>query len=251
MAHPLKCTYSKMIDRCHNPKHVYFRNYGGRGISVCEEWRGDGGFERWLDYVGPKPSPKHTLDRVDNNRGYEPGNVRWATATQQQRNRRDARMLVAGEVKEHLCDAADRLGISESTMTSRLAKGWSIDRLLATPVAKTERLIEFNGETLNVAQWADRLGIARQTLLNRLDLLQWPVERAMTTGARPMKRSGRPRKEAITLSLNGVTKTRAQWAKELGVSDSAISARIKLGWSMERALTTPPGPSGPKKSPPK
>src|SRR5690242_5139567 len=63
--------------RCHNPSHGSFERYGGRGISVCEEWRDS--FAAFRDHIGPRPSAAHQIDRIDNSRGYEPGNVRWVT----------------------------------------------------------------------------------------------------------------------------------------------------------------------------
>lgn len=76
-----------MQDRCNNPKCTGYRHYGGRGISVCQEWQDS--FLAFLEHVGPRPSPKHSIDRYpDNNGNYEPGNVRWATWSQQMRNRR-------------------------------------------------------------------------------------------------------------------------------------------------------------------
>lgn len=77
------------IRRCHSPKSSSYANYGGRGLAVCDEWRDkERGFERFYAHVGPRPSPKHSLDRIDNSRGYEPGNVRWADKKTQTANRR-------------------------------------------------------------------------------------------------------------------------------------------------------------------
>lgn len=76
--------------RCLNPNSTFYHRYGGRGITICAEWRDD--FAAFLEHVGPRPSPDMSIDRIDNDRGYEPGNVRWATQTQQVRNR-DTRSL--------------------------------------------------------------------------------------------------------------------------------------------------------------
>lgn len=85
-----------MQRRCYDTTHVAYKHYGGRGITVCPEWRDTHtGFKAFLDYIGPRPSPKHTIDRVDNDAGYLPFHpttgerqVRWATASEQRANQR-------------------------------------------------------------------------------------------------------------------------------------------------------------------
>jgi hypothetical protein len=87
-------SWRAMNERCYNPKAIKYAYYGGRGIRVADEWRGEDGFRRFMEHIGPKPEPKrlYTLDRYpDTNGNYEPGNVRWATWSQQQRNRRPAK----------------------------------------------------------------------------------------------------------------------------------------------------------------
>ena len=78
--------WRSMKTRCYNPNHHKYPLYGGRGIIVCDEWLND--FAAFYAYVGPRPSMKHTLDRIDGDRNYEPGNVRWATPLEQRHNRR-------------------------------------------------------------------------------------------------------------------------------------------------------------------
>jgi hypothetical protein len=83
---PEHVAWQNMIARCERPSHPEYYRYGGRGIKVCDEWRKR--FDAFIDYIGPRPSKKHVLDRIDNNGNYEPDNVRWVTHSQSNTNRR-------------------------------------------------------------------------------------------------------------------------------------------------------------------
>lgn len=89
-----------LIHRCESPTDAAYKNYGARGISVCDEWKGLGGFERFLTHIGLKPSPDLTIERIDNNGNYEPGNVKWGTRVEQGQNRRGViNIIYEGENK--------------------------------------------------------------------------------------------------------------------------------------------------------
>lgn len=94
--HPLRGSWLNMIQRCYNSNAVSYANYGGRGIIVCDRWRfGEGGrpaFACFVDDMGPKPTPEHSIDRIDNDGNYEPGNCRWATRVEQSQNQRPKRV---------------------------------------------------------------------------------------------------------------------------------------------------------------
>jgi len=79
-------SWAGMRQRCHNPRNPNFKNYGARGIRVFEQWQRS--FAAFRFWVGPSPSPQHSIDRIDNDGHYEPGNVRWATPKEQNANRR-------------------------------------------------------------------------------------------------------------------------------------------------------------------
>ena len=120
-----------IIGRCHNPRSDHFPKYGGRGITVCDRWRQS--FDNFLADLGPAPSPEHSLDRVDNDRGYEPGNCRWATRGEQARNKRNNRFFTHDGRTMCMEDWSKELGLSPGTLARRLKWGWSVERALTTP----------------------------------------------------------------------------------------------------------------------
>lgn len=90
--HPLYQKWEAMMDRCYNPNRNRYARYGGRGIKVCERWHNAANYIADIEALGPRPSAAHTIDRIDNDGHYEPGNVRWLDQTNQnfnQANRRD------------------------------------------------------------------------------------------------------------------------------------------------------------------
>jgi len=128
------CSWKRMIARCYKPGDPVYKHYGGRGITVCEEWRES--FSRFLADVGPRPpNPPgrkrfYSLDRIDNNGNYEPGNVKWSTPKQQSRNTRRNRPVVIGGEVRFLMDVCIEYGVSYLMVRSRLASGYSLEEAL-------------------------------------------------------------------------------------------------------------------------
>lgn len=127
-------SWNAMMQRCHNPNSTSWPDYGGRGISVCEQWHGPIGFNRFLAYVGPRPKG-HSIERIDNAKGYMPGNVRWATQKEQMNNRRVSKLISFNGLTLNARDWASKLGMGKNTIDARLKAGWSIERALTTPAA--------------------------------------------------------------------------------------------------------------------
>lgn len=128
---PEWAVWCDMRKRCTKWKHPYFARYGGRGITVCERW---GTFENFFTDLGPRPSTKHTLDRIDNDGNYEPGNVRWSTRREQARNRSSSRMVTAFGKTQPLAVWAKERTLKSSTIRMRLTRGLSAEEALAQRV---------------------------------------------------------------------------------------------------------------------
>lgn len=129
---PEYMAWDSMKARCRNPKHAAYARYGGRGIAIYKEWITS--FPSFLAIVGRRPSSLHSLDRYPNKDGnYEPGNVRWATHREQQRNQASNVLLeFRGEI---MCKSAwaERFGMRRTLLQKRLDAGWTIEKALTTP----------------------------------------------------------------------------------------------------------------------
>lgn len=130
--------WQAMKDRCLNPANAFYSDYGGRGIRVCAQWIGH--FEAFAAHMGPKPSPKHQLDRHPNNDGnYEPGNVRWATPKENARKKRTSHMVEFRNERRCVADWGDVLGMPARLLSARLRAGWPVEAAFTTPVRPLRR----------------------------------------------------------------------------------------------------------------
>jgi hypothetical protein len=126
--------WNLMKQRCSNPKKQSYQNYGGRGVTVCERWND---FANFLADMGARPSGNHSIDRIDNDRGYEPDNCRWATPEQQHRNRRDNVFIEFQGVTRCASEWAYLYGLTRSALNGRLRRGWSMKHALNEPPRRT------------------------------------------------------------------------------------------------------------------
>lgn len=129
-ASPTYIAWRSMITRCEYEKAINYKDYGLRGIKICDRWRSD--FSAFLADMGERP-PEMFLDRIDNNGDYEPSNCRWASRTDQNRNTRNARKITWKGETHHIHEWSARLGWPPNVIALRLHRGWPIERIMTTP----------------------------------------------------------------------------------------------------------------------
>lgn len=134
--HPVYAAWSRMLQRCENPNNKRYKDYGGRGIRVCEEWHDAKVFIEWALSHGWREGL--SIDRIDNNGNYEPGNCRWATLREQARNKRSNRLITFNGKTQSLAAWAEEMGINSSALRYRIYQlHWSVERALTEPVRRT------------------------------------------------------------------------------------------------------------------
>ncbi len=127
-------TWKHMIARCENPAVERYESYGGRGIKVCERWRAS--FEAFLEDMGPKPSPKHSIERKESDGNYEPGNCIWATRKQQDNNKTNSARVTAFGQTRTVAEWTELLGFPRTALRNRLRAGWAPEDALTRPLAR-------------------------------------------------------------------------------------------------------------------
>jgi hypothetical protein len=187
-------TWLNMKRRCHETHNPAYPRYGGRGIAVCDRWRHS--FVAFLGDMGPKPGPRHSIERIDNDRGYEPGNCRWATPLEQSRNKRNSRLITAfGETKT-LSEWADdpRARAVYGVIEVRIRKfSWDAETAISTPSAPFtfhEAVSAFD-ETKPLMEWSrdPRCRVTYCTLYRRILKHGWDAETAITRPPRVKSRT--------------------------------------------------------------
>jgi len=127
-------SYVAMLGRCYDQRNASYPSYGGRGVSVCAAWRDS--LAAFVADMGERPSKGHSIDRIDNAKGYEPGNCRWSTAVEQQSNRAVSRKITAFGLTLTLSEWGRRAGLPCQTIRQRLIAGMSPEKAITTPGRK-------------------------------------------------------------------------------------------------------------------
>lgn len=220
--------------RCYGPYMQDYKNYGGRGITMCDEWRYNYvAFRDWALSHGYRDDL--TIDRIDVNGNYCPENCRWITVKEQCNNTRVNRYITIDGVTKTKTQWAEQYGMSQETLGYRLDHlGMDIEEALTAPV-ENNRYITYSGETKSLVEWADIINIPYHTLKARLNALHWPVEKAFETPVMSKPGSGNRKK----VTYNGETLSKVEWSERTGIPADVITSRLGRGWSVEEALTTP------------
>ncbi len=187
-----------MIQRCTNPNDPRYDLYGGRGIRVHPGWVAS--YFNFLKDMGRKPSPYHTLDRIDSCRGYEPGNVRWATPEEQARNTRRKRLITVDGITKNLSEWSEQGGVNQGTITRRLKAGWETKKAVFTPPTINHRYLTINGITKTLTEWSDEFQMDYTTIIKRIKR-GWSVKKAVTTPAAKIQETTKLPKFTIEVDI--------------------------------------------------
>lgn len=212
--------------RCLVPKTKFYPSYGGRGITICDEWKDN--FQTFYDWSiknGYEENQKLSIDRIDNNKGYSPENCRWVTQLIQSRNTRQNVNITYNGKTQCISAWAEELGIREGLLRDRVQKQkMSMEEAISKETHKT---YTYNGMTKTIKEWAEMMNLQPHNLYYRLnaglamkDILEKSVNHFLIT-------------------YNNKTQYLNDWAKELNISKSTLRYRLTKGWSVEKAFNTP------------
>lgn len=169
-----------MKQRCGNPNVKSYKNYGGRGVRVCDRWNS---FYNFYKDMGDMPDG-FTIERIDNEKGYSPNNCKWASMQEQSHNKRNNRKIEFNGVVMDLSEWTEKLGFGRTTIRTRLdTLKWSIEKALLTPEFKNRRgdVFKYNGKEMTMVEWAKKYNIIPDTLLKRMNKYGWSLEKSLNT----------------------------------------------------------------------
>ena len=169
-----------ILDRCLNSSSKAFHNYGERGIEICRRWMI---FENFLSDVGRRSGQDYSIERIDNNGGYYPGNVKWATVKEQNKNRRTNRWITFDNKTQIVEDWEREMGFKRHTILDRLKMGWTESQAITTPVRLNHKSITFGNQTKTLTEWSKEGNVSNIEIGRRLRR-GWSIEKALTTPTR-------------------------------------------------------------------
>ena len=219
----LKSIYNGMRLRCYNENNVNYKYYGGKGVTICDEWLLS--FENFFDWaINNGYNENLTIDRIDSEKEYSPDNCKWSTKKEQAYNRSMSVKLTLNGRTMYMTEWAEELGIDKKTLSWRYRNGWSDEEILSN---KKDIILTYNGESKNLLEWSKKTGIKKSTLWDRYNR-GWEVKDILTKNSRDRE---------IKLTYNNEQKTISEWAQILNVPKSRLNNRYTRGWSDEEIIT--------------
>lgn len=166
---PTYSVWRNMINRCTNQRSIQFKDYGGRGITICDRWLGPDGFTNFVADVGLRPSPLHSIEREDVNGNYTPENVAWATRDIQNGNKRNSHKITIGGVTKTVTQWAKHYGVGQGMLYHRVvAQGMSVQEALAKPLKWEKLIVTYQGRTMSLRELAQLTGVPHSNLYDRI-----------------------------------------------------------------------------------
>jgi predicted DNA-binding protein YlxM (UPF0122 family) len=226
---PIYQCWRSMIGRCNNKNDKGYKNYGGRGIKVCERWNN---FENFLEDMGEKPDGL-SIDRIDNDGNYEPNNCRWATDKEQMRNRRNTTNIPFNGDQISLVEVAETKGMSKQALRKRINRGWNIKEAIEKPQREYDLKEKTRDEKIAqerrefIAELSKTCGKPEKILHRRIFNMGFSIEKAITL----------PVDKQIRVEYKGEIITMSELSKLTGICKSSLWCRIfEKGMSVEEAI---------------
>lgn len=170
-ASPTYRSWYAMRSRCNNKKNAKYPTYGGAGVRVCDRWND---FRMFIEDMGTRP-PGTTIDRIDGSKGYEPGNCRWATSKQQQRNIKTNVYIKINGVEKTAAEWAEISGLKKETVLQRYRANWPRDKILSVRPFTGNRIrkapcstLTALGQTKTYTEWGKKFGLKANTIRERI-----------------------------------------------------------------------------------
>jgi len=167
-----------MRARCMKQSNKSYVNYGERGIYVCDRWKDS--FENFYEDMGPRPSTKHSLDRIDNNGPYSPDNCRWVTNDIQASNKRSNRNITYNGKTQTFAQWCKELNLPRLKVLKRLLRGWDFEQAISVEGNARLDMYTIDGKTQHLNAWCRELGMNAPTVVTRIKR-GWPIEKALKT----------------------------------------------------------------------
>lgn len=219
----------RMKSRCNDKNNNRYNRYGGRGIYVCEEWsNGYDNFIKWSLENGYRDDL--SIDRIDNNKPYEPSNCRWATNIEQANNKSNNIILEYNGESHTQAEWSRILNIDYGLIRARYKRGWSTKDIFEKDINEHLTKLTINNETKLISEWSKVNNIRPKLIYQRLSQGYSPED-----AIKPVNN----KYSSKTLTVDDETHSIAEWARILGVKRKTLQNRRALGWSDYDIIKTP------------